>query len=227
MTKFLKAGLFLSLLTFLFVSDAFARAGGGGGHGGGGIAYIVLLPYLIVHSIIVTHLVIKKHKQCQDLMDKLKKINGIWDGDAIQGRIEEAYFKVQDAWTNRDQTIAQSYMSKRLFAKHKIQTDQMIADHKRNVLDRINLTEAKIIEVADYKDESKDKIWVYIKQSMIDYMIDDETKNVVSGDSSKPEVSAELWKFVRENKEWVLDEIDQNATIKEMNSLINSSEEIQ
>jgi len=142
------------------------------------------------------------------------------------GRIEETYFKVQDAWTNRDQTIAKEYMSERLFTKHKMQTDQMLVDHKRNVLDRINLIEAKIVELADYKDETKDKLWVYIKQSMIDYMVNDENGGIASGDANKPEVSAELWKFVRENKEWVLDEIDQKVTISELKGLISSSDEV-
>jgi predicted lipid-binding transport protein (Tim44 family) len=227
MKKFLSISFLFTLVMFLVVSDVFARAGGGGGSGGGGgIAYIILLPYLIVHSIIVTYLVVKKQKQCRNLMDKLKRLDSIWDADAVQRRIEETYFKVQDAWTNRDQTIAKDYMSGRLFTKHKMQTDQMLIDHKRNVLDRINLIESKIVEIADYKDETKDKIWVYIKQSMIDYMLNDETKSVASGDANKPEVSAELWKFIREEKQWVLDEIDQNVTIQELNSLISTSEEI-
>ena len=84
-----------------------------------------------------------------------------------------------------------------------MQTDQMLSEHRRNVLDRINLIEARIVEVADYKDDAKDKVWVYMKGSMIDYMVDGRTEATLSGNSTGSDKFAELWKFVRGPKGWV------------------------
>ena len=59
--------------------------------------------------------------------------------------------------------IAKDYISQSLFDKHKLQTDIMISNHEKNVLERINLEEARVVEVMDYLDDSKDQIWVYMK----------------------------------------------------------------
>lgn len=202
------------LILFTMPHDVFARAGGGGGKGGGGAA-LIFLPYLIIYSIILTFLVFKRSRQCKALLKKLAKSQMSWDMEFLQQRIEEVFFKVQEAWQSRDQVIAQDYMSERLFNKHKAQTDQMLKEHKKNILEKIELKESRIVEVADYKNDSRDRIWVYIRGSMIDYIIDDESGKVRSGDPKNPECFTELWKFVRGSKGWVLDQIDQEVTIKD------------
>lgn len=80
----------------------------------------------------------------------------MWEIDRIKSRIEEVYFKVQMAWRDRDQEIAREYMSDRLYAKHKLQTDDMLKRGVENVMESINLKEVTIVEVLDYRDDSKD-----------------------------------------------------------------------
>ena len=116
-------------------------------------------------------------------------------------------------------------MSDRLYEKHKMQTDLMLSEHRRNVLQSINLTEAKIVNVFDYMDNSKDCFWVYIQGAMIDYVVNDQTGARISGNSSKPEGFAELWKIVRGKTGWVLDEIKQDATVFDLFGLRPFSEE--
>lgn len=84
------------------------------------------------------------------------------------------------------------------------------------MLEQINLKQAKVVNVADYLEDSRDCLCVYIKGSMIDYTVDDQTEERISGSSSKPEDFAELWKLVRGKTGWVLDEIEQSANIFEL-----------
>lgn len=201
----------------LTAAEAFARAGGGGGGGrGSGIGYAIALPYLLVHAAIVSYLLNKKNKECRTLLEGLRSSEKYWDPGFIAMRVNEVFFKVQEAWTRNDQSIARDYVSDALYAKHKLQTDQMERDNRRNVLERINLIESRVVEVADYADDARDRLWVYIKGSMIDYMQDTQTKANVSGNTVIPEKFTELWKFIRANGQWVLDEIDQKVNVGDL-----------
>jgi len=166
----------------------------------------------------------KKYRQCRELMQRLAQTDATWDLGSIERRIEQMYFKVQEAWMRRDQSIAREFMSDRLYEKHKMQTDLMRSEHRRNVLESINLTEAKVVNVSDYMDDSSDCFWVYIRGSMIDYIVNDQTGERISGDASKSEGFAEMWKVVRGKTGWVLDEIKQSATVFDLFGLHPYSE---
>jgi predicted lipid-binding transport protein (Tim44 family) len=218
---------FFVISIFVFIpGDAMARAGGGGGKGGGILA-LIFWPFFVIYSAILGYFVVKKNKESRALLEKIRQFDNSWGIDHIKSRIELVYFKVQEAWMERNQDLAKEYMSERLFFKHKTQTDQMIQQGRKNILERINLMEAKIVEVADYNDDSKDQFWVFIKGSMIDYLIHEESGTVIQGDREKPEHFTELWKFVRGPDDWVLDEIDQDAEILEVKNFKSFSESVQ
>lgn len=213
-------------LIYMFPESAFARAGGGGGKGGGGIITIILMPFLIIYSVILTRLVRKKNQESKKLLEQIESLDSSWDLNKIKARVEVTYFKIQEAWMARDQDIAKGYMSERLYSNHKAQTDQMIKESRKNVLEKINLTEAIVVEVADFVDDIKDRIWVHLEGSMIDYIVNSETNEFISGDKEKVEEFSELWKFtkVTENQ-WVLDEIDQKVSFFDLTSMKSFSQE--
>jgi len=210
--RLVPASIIITSLVLLAPEVALARAGGGGGHGKGSWVNLVVLPILLIYSAIITHKGRKKSKACNDLLVRLEKQDPVWDPDSIKHRIAQVFFKVQQAWMARDQNLAKDCMSDAIFEKHKIQTDQMIAAHRKNVLESINLTETDIVDVEDFSDNKKDRFWVYLKGSMVDYTIDDTTDRIVSG-QQKPEEFTELWKFIRSGDNWVLDEIDQKVSL--------------
>ena len=206
--------LFLWLAT---IESAWARAGGGGGGSGrGGWLSIIALPFVIIYSAIVTHQVRKKSKACKELLARLEKLDPTWDIDAIRHRIDEVFFKVQQAWMARDQNLAKGCMSEAIFQKHKLQTDHLIEEHHKNMLENINLIQTDIVDVEDFLDNRKDRFWAHIKGSMIDYTIDDTNDRVVSGNNTKAETFTELWKFIRVGNTWVLDEIDQSVSLSDL-----------
>jgi predicted lipid-binding transport protein (Tim44 family) len=209
----------VALFLWLAVAEtAWARAGGGGGGGGGKGSWlsIVLLPFFIIYSAILTHQVRKKSRACKELLARLEKLDPVWDLDSIRHRVNEVFFKVQTAWTERNQDLARDCMSDTIFAKHKLQTDQMIAQHRVNALADMNLIKVDIVDVEDFLDNKKDRFWAHLEGSMIDYTMDETNNRVVSGSNTKPEEFTELWKFIRIGNAWVLDEIDQKVSLSDL-----------
>jgi hypothetical protein len=206
--------------------EAFARAGGGGGGGRTihWILWLILLPVVIIYAEIVAYSVRKKYRQCRELLEQLEQTDASWDLRNIERRVERIYFKVQEAWMQRDQSIAREFMSDRLYEKHKLQTDLMLSNHRKNMLEDITLKQSKVVNVSNDVDDSKDYLWVYIEGSMIDYVVNDETGKRASEDSPRRKGFTELWKLVRGKTGWVLDEIEQ-AGISALLKLRPSSQE--
>jgi len=217
--------LFIILVLWVFIpEDAIARAGGGSSKGEG-ILGLILWPFLLIYSAIITYFAVKKNKQAKALIKTISKLDNAWDLDALKARIDETYFKVQTAWRDRNQEIAKEYMSERLYLKHKSQTDNMLSRGIRNVMESINLKEAKIVEVLDYKDNSKDVFWAYIIGSMVDYTIVEKSGEVIDGEKTNNSFK-ELWKFKRQENTWLLDEIDQDVEISDLRGFNPFSEEM-
>jgi predicted lipid-binding transport protein (Tim44 family) len=117
-----------------------------------------------------------------------------FDETAFLGRAQTVFFRVQQAWQARNQDIARDCMSDALYERHKVQTDQLIANHQINVLDNIVIGHAKIVGVN--AGHPYDSIVVAISASMTDYTIDENTKQTVSG-SQFPKTFTEYWTFIR------------------------------
>lgn len=221
---------FLILLLLLLPLDLFARAGGGGGGGGGGrgggIGAILIYPFVLVYIGILHYKLHRKSREAADLIERISAADGGWNMENLKNRVAECYFKVQEAWTERNQAIARGYMSRRLYENHKAETDLMIAKGERNVLKDIDLLEARIVEAVDYTDNSKDQFWVYIKGAMIDYKAREPGGEVISGKPHEQEKFTELWKFTRENGRWVLDEIDSEVSLDDLSSFRSSNQQV-
>ncbi|MEY2558484.1 MAG: hypothetical protein QOE34_1909 [Verrucomicrobiota bacterium] len=218
LNRYFPVSVLVTTLLLLAPEVALARAGGGGGgfgggsHGKGGWLNIIALPVMLIYAAIVTAQVRRKSQACKELLARLEKQDPAWDLDAIRRRVSQVFFKVQEAWMERDQNIAKDCMSQAIFAKHKMQTDELIAQHRRNVLEDVNLSETEIVDVEDFADNKRDRFWVYLKGTMKDFMADDRTRDIVSGKDSV-ESFTELWKFIRAGDMWVLDEIDQTVSV--------------
>ena len=210
--KILFMFIFLLGIYFYLPVTVFARAGGGGmGTGGGtigGILTIILLPIMVIYLIILSWYLSQRNKQAKELANKIEKQDPNWNEEKIKNEVERAFYKVQEAWMNRDQDIAKDYMSESLYYSHKAQTDALLRANRKNILDNIYLKDVKLVEIEDFNDDTKDSFWVYITGSMIDYIVNDKTGAVISGNPNKAGKFSELWKFTRGSQRWVLDKIE-------------------
>jgi predicted lipid-binding transport protein (Tim44 family) len=117
-----------------------------------------------------------------------------FDERAFLDRAQTSFFKVQQAWTARNQDLARDCMSDALYERHKMQTDQLIANHQVDVLENIVIGSARIVEAA--AGHAFDSIKVAFTASMTDYTVDEQTRQVVDGNQYQ-QTFTEYWTFIR------------------------------
>ncbi|MEO6797416.1 MAG: Tim44 domain-containing protein [Candidatus Dormibacter sp.] len=110
-------------------------------------------------------------------------------------RAQATFFALQKAWMDRNLEPARVYMSDGIYHRWKMQIDQMIAAHKRNVLDNLVIGGVKIVKVTT--DPNFDSITVRIDASAADYEVDDTTTNKVVYGSKQNQPFTEYWTFTR------------------------------
>ena len=154
----------------------------------------------------------EKFAAVKNLTEELEKQDPLWNLRTMKSRVNEVFFKVQAAWAERNQELARDCMSDKLYQRHKAQTDQMLADKSRNALENIQLAEILIYSVADYQDDARDTFAAQLTGSMIDYTVKEANGYVTVGDRFNPEEFTEVWYFIRQNNQWVLNAIAPLAT---------------
>lgn len=108
-------------------------------------------------------------------------------------RAQTTFFALQNAWMQRNLEPARIYLSDGIYQRWKLQVDQMVAQHKRDVLENLVIGGCAIAQVAG--DPNIDSITVRIDASAADYDVDD-TNKIVRGDRT-PRPFTEYWTFVR------------------------------
>ncbi len=174
--------------------------------------------YISIKSIMLFY----KRKKAKRLLNDFARQDLAWDPIMMKERIQKVFFEVQKAWVERNQDLAREFMSDKMFEEQKLKTDFLINSGRKNILESIRLDETSIISVTDFKENSKDKFSAHIKGRMINYIINDRTLKVTSGDNKHYTPFEEVWHFIRIGNKWVFNEIDQNITIYD---LIDNSEE--
>jgi predicted lipid-binding transport protein (Tim44 family) len=177
------------------------------------LIFAIIGGILVVYSSIISIMLFSKRKKANKSLKQFQRQDSIWNHPTMTSRIEEIFFEVHKAWTERDQNIAKESLTQNMFLEQKRKTDKLIKSGRKNVLESINLVEASIISVTDFKDNSKDIFSSHIKGKMINYIIDDKTEKVISGDNKHYKPFEEIWHFKREGNKWVLSEIDQKVTV--------------
>ena len=110
-------------------------------------------------------------------------------------RAQATFFALQKAWMDRNLEPARVYMSDGIYHRWKMQIDQMIAAHKRNVLDNLVIGGVQIVKVAT--DPNFDSITVRIDASAADYEVDDTSTNKIIYGSRQNQPFTEYWTFIR------------------------------
>jgi hypothetical protein len=108
-------------------------------------------------------------------------------------RAQQTFFVLQNAWMARNLEPARVYLSDGIYNRWKMQIDQMLAMHKRNVLEDLAINGCTVARVAG--DPNFDSITVRIDAWAADYEVNDQNQ-LVSGDK-KAASFTEYWTFIR------------------------------
>jgi hypothetical protein len=108
-------------------------------------------------------------------------------------RGQAAFFALQKAWMDRNLEPARVYLSDGIYHRWKVQVDQMVAAHKRNVLENLVIGGVHIVKVQT--DPNFDSVTVRVDASAADYEVDDNGKLIYGSRQNQP--FTEYWTFIR------------------------------
>lgn len=171
------------------------------------ILQIVLFPFIFFSSAIVFHFQLsKRSRKAKKLIKHMQKSDHAWKFNNLQKCVEESFYAIQNAWTNLDMLPASQYMSDQLYDRFQTDLNWMKIRHEKNILKNIKLIEALPVAVYDDADDNCDHVWFYISGKMIDYTIDTQTGEKLSGKTASSKF-VEYWQFIRKDDVWVLNKI--------------------
>ena len=179
---------------------------GGGYHSSGGrsslfsniLFYIVFFFGFFFTSIYFYFHLVRASMNSRKFLKMLSLKDKTWNYKKQEKQVIEAFYSIQNSWTNGDMSNSKDYMDCSLYEEFQTKLVWMEMRKERNVLKRIRLLDIKPVFVHDEEDDTKDFIWFYLKGKMVDYVINTDTLEKVEG-STIPTSFVEFWKFVRKD----------------------------
>ncbi len=118
-----------------------------------------------------------------------------YSNDKFIGWVKEVFITLQTAWSKRDFEMCRPFEKEELFRQHVTQIQGYKDRGWINKLDRINVNQAYLYKYI--RDAEYEYLTVYIQSRMSDYIIDENTGNVIKGDPNAEYHLRYLYTFIR------------------------------
>lgn len=115
--------------------------------------------------------------------EQIRQIDPEFSSDNFLAWSREVFLKIQQAWTDRNWKVIRPFESNELFNTHNSQLNEYIKNHKINVVEKINISNATLREFR--QDGDKEVLVVELHAVMRDYVIDEKTKKVLESNPNK------------------------------------------
>lgn len=128
-------------------------------------------------------------------IDAIKAHDPNFDQVAFLASTEKAFFIVQQAWTEQKPELSRQVMADGMWQQHKTQIDDMKAKGKRDQMDDLAITSARVASAGT--SESKHTITVRFDAHCRDYEVDLKTGKASRRADKEDREWAENWTFQR------------------------------
>lgn len=128
-------------------------------------------------------------------INKIHEVDPYFNEDKFLSWAKTTFIKLQNAWTARDWEQIRTIESEELFEQHSAQIKRYIDKKQINVMDRIAVNYAKLYSFS--QDEDKDTLSILLNSSMADYIIDENTQEVIQGDKITRRTKTYKMTFIR------------------------------
>ena len=118
-----------------------------------------------------------------DITEALQETDPAFNATAFLEWAKEVFFKLQDAWMDRDWEQVRPFESEELYAVHARQLQEYKRLGRINMLERININNAYFFSLA--KDQEWETLSVVMHVRMIDYIINESSRQVLKGSPDK------------------------------------------
>jgi predicted lipid-binding transport protein (Tim44 family) len=134
-------------------------------------------------------------KDLQEGLRQIKQMDLAFDETRFPDQVMDFFFRVQAAWANRDLSAMKHDLTEEMYRILQEDADRLKAEGRINRLENIAVRSVDITEA--WQESGQDYITVRVYASLLDYMIDDKTGEVVSGSKTEPVKFEEYWTFTR------------------------------
>jgi predicted lipid-binding transport protein (Tim44 family) len=121
----------------------------------------------------------------------------------------DQFFLIQGAWANRDMSSVRDILTDGMFGTLREDAEKLKAKKQINRLENIAVRSVEITEL--WQEGGEDFITVKFYANLLDYTIDEQTGQVVTGSRTEPVKFNEYWTFTRQvgDHPWRLSAISQ------------------
>lgn len=144
------------------------------------------------------------------VLAKIKQVDQFFNEANFLSWAKNLFVKLQNAWTDRDFEIIRTLETEELFEQHSNQIKRYIENKQINVMDRIAVNFAKLYSFE--QDDDKDTLSIILNSSMVDYIIDEESKKVLQGNKTTRRTNTYLMTFIRKKGVVTLESTDEVKT---------------
>jgi predicted lipid-binding transport protein (Tim44 family) len=121
----------------------------------------------------------------------------------------DQFFRIQGAWANRDMSGVKALLTAEMFGIFRGQAEELKAKKRINRLENIAVRSIEITEA--WQEGGDDFLTVNLYANLLDYTVDEQSGQIVSGSRTEPVKFNEYWTFTRPvgDKPWMLAAINQ------------------
>lgn len=130
-----------------------------------------------------------------------------FDPDWFKEVAQDVFFKVQAGWMRRDLTTYDHLLGETLAGEYAGHFAEMKAKGQLNKLENIAVRRVEIVDAG--VESGYEFIILEFVANLLDYMVDEKSGEVVSGDPTEPVKFNEEWTFARKigDRNWLLESI--------------------
>ena len=123
---------------------------------------------------------------------QLQADDPFFNADKFEAWANEVFMNLQRAWSTKDWKIIRPFESEELFREHSQQLQEYIDNGTTNIIGRVGIKQTEIIDYS--RDEKCEYITAQLYVTHLDYIKDDNTGKIITGDQNK------LWEMLYEMK---------------------------
>lgn len=213
-------------------------SGGGGGGSTGGIGkrgiggyrginnngqntvwdYVVFIGFIVFGSFtgFITTVLLWKSKLSNKILSRILPTDSFWNINDMKYNARRVFYNMSEAWENHDMERVKNYVTIELYKDYSAKLAKMKERKEKNIISSVDITETRIIGCEDYKDNSKDRYIAYIKGTILDYTILEDTGEIIKNPKKEIEDFSDTYHFIRVKNQWVLEKIDNSVSILDL-----------
>jgi predicted lipid-binding transport protein (Tim44 family) len=125
----------------------------------------------------------------------LRQMDPAFDARRFTDGCLDHFFRIQGGWANRDLSGVRDLLTDEIYGMFSTEAQQLKAKKRINRLENIAVRTVEIAEV--WQEKGEDFITVNIYANLLDYTVDEQTGEVLSGSRTEPVKFNEYWTFTR------------------------------